>query len=354
MVDAPASQPLHNLQAELSGVKSQWQSLLDVIVDGYNDAYDLHLEALEKMHQARLLREQQEARVRGYYMFVLSVISAGFAGGAVGGLIGAALKPAKDEVLSLANTALREGVKSAGSRASTQLVKSLVPQGVSPPPPNNAPYTPVSPKAFSVYIKKLRLLDDCFAIINERIMDLINAANASNWPAEVGWDVLNSFRKNCFLLTDAPRHDQLPALSTVAKASELAMWVAWTNARDWPWWNEVYIWIDDYAEGLTDFDDEDPNFQYAHELDAGLDRMRELGKADLVKITLSVRTDPSTNSYMQVDVLDLRKLRNLRLQDLPDLPLKKMQDLNFAQIDNLIGRQKFLDNLNNLRPSHVK
>jgi hypothetical protein len=83
MAESEGSKLLSILQAELIGAKTQWEYLEDRIMSGYKDAYKLHVDALTKMKNARLLAEQKEAVFLGIEMFVLSVVSVGFAGGSL-------------------------------------------------------------------------------------------------------------------------------------------------------------------------------------------------------------------------------------------------------------------------------
>jgi hypothetical protein len=376
MADAPASGPLHMLQSELNGAKSQWESLQDRILNGYKDAYKLHVGALQKMQQARLLEEQQEARTRGYYMFVLSVVSVGFAGGLAGGLIGnwlnsavakeiashQAVVEALEEIgvkwtpQAIISPLTRETIKGIGSQAAKDLVGVLVPKSPSRSEIPASAYAPVSPQPFDVYLDKKAELDDCFASINEHLQEAINLANKQNWPAGVGWSLLDAFRKGCPLLRDAPRQDQLPRRDQIAKPAELGMWIAWTNARDWAYWSNTYRWIDDYAQGLTSWDEDDPLFKDAARLDPVLQRLNALGKGDLVTETLGKRNDDRNMPDIDgiaYQILDMRKVRVLRLQDMPDLPFAKMKDLSFSQLDNVVGLGKFLDGLSSLRPPYT-
>jgi hypothetical protein len=279
------------------------------------------------------------------------VVATGYAGGFVGGLIAPWVRKAGERAVEIA---FREAVKGAAGRTTQQLVALGIPQEPEKPTVDPSEYNPVVPQSFDVYLGKKEELDGCFAVANQMVQDMINAANARNTPADIGWEILNSFRKNCPLLVGVPRYDQLPVPSDVAKAAELAMWVIWTNMRDWAYWENTYRWIDDYAGGLTDYDDDDPLYEDVRRLDPVLERMRALGKANLLIETLPIRTDDATNKWSNTDVLDLRKLRKLRLQDMPDLPFRKMKDLSFWHLDHRVGLAKFLDGLRDLPPPYSK
>jgi hypothetical protein len=358
----------------LNGVKSQWDLLQDVIADGYNEAHKLHLGALKEMKRERLLKEQREAESRGMYMFVFSVVSVGFAGGIVGGLFGSWVGEAG---ISVGAKVVREGIKGVATRATQQIVKAAIPQDAPRTNPSPSPYASVSPEGFDVYIKKKTEIDNCFAITNAWLQKMKDTSNLPDeqWGADVGWDILNSFRKNCPLLTDAPDPDpaKLPSQFATAKSAELAMWVAWANAREWPWWNKVYDQLD---RKPSDYSSTDPRFMI--DVDVGLSqdgliseqelapvqkRFAALGMLGAVDMAVPAwfpkkipdelnYTGPRSFDYGAM--LDLRKLRSLPLTGMSNLPFNTMKGLDFSRLDTPQLRGKFLDGLSDVRPFHVK
>ena len=157
------------------------------------------------------------------------------------------------------------------------------------------------------------------------------------------------------------------------KAAELAMWVAWANARDGPWWDKQYKLID--ARNL-----QMPGLQaigWALELGPILKRLNTLGVGAAMQIDTHTRFTtfgPGDCKPQQIHwgpnwepgcaqadlnatdkILDLRKLRILRLQHIPGLPFRGMEklDLNWAQSDLKLGGGDFLSGLRDLRPFHI-
>ena len=359
MAESAASGPLHTLQSELAGVKSQWEYFADRVINGYKDAYKAHLGALQTMKRDRLMREQQEAQQRGVYMFVLSVVAVGFTGGIVGGLIGPWVT---EKGISAATKVVREGVKGAATRTTQQLVKLGVPQGSSPASVDPSPYIPVAPDAFDVYLDKKEELDGCFAEINSWLQRMINMANAENWGGDIGSDILNSFRKNCPLLTDAPDPDKLPERFAAAKSAELAMWIAWAQARDWDWWNKVYAQFDHSSSDL-DVDLIADGLRSEQELYPVQARFAVLGKLGLVNISIPGWFDDNLRDILlragRLDfdyrgMLDLRKVKAMQLSAMTDLPFGQMKNLDFSRLSNPQLRTKFLDGLSDLRPFHLR
>jgi hypothetical protein len=83
------------------------------------------------------------------------------------------------------------------------------------------------------------------------------------------------------------------------------------------------------------------------ELNPVVDRIKDLKKWEAIKSSYGFRSQPDV-------VLDLRKLRALRLDTMADLPFTKMKGLDFATLSNLQLRGKFLDGLSEVRPFHFK
>jgi hypothetical protein len=186
-----------------------------------------------------------------------------------------------------------------------------------------------------------------------------NLSNTENWPAEAGQSILDSFRKSCQLLTDAPDPDHLPPLPLVAKAAELAMWLAWANARDWIWWNKVYDKIDtvdtkEYTGRSV--------FLLTDVMKSALELNPILMRLNSPELNVGAFVQKDTGMYFGNDIkgtdkiLDLRKLRRLRLQHLPNLPFSGMEKLDFSTVQTnfQLGGGDFLESLRNVRPVHIK
>jgi hypothetical protein len=351
MADSPASASLHALQSELAGAKTQWEYLEDRLTNGYKDAYKTHVGVLKAMENAKILAEQADAKWIGIGMFVFSVVSVGFAGGLVGGVIAPWVKKAEQ---GTADAVIRQGIQGIATRTTQQSVLRVVPERPTGSSPDGSPYVAASPQAFDAYLDTKEELDGCFAIVNAYIQSLINLSNSEQWPAEVGQTILDSFRHNCRLLTDSPEPSQLPKRELVARAAEIAMWVAWANARDWVYWGDVYRELDGRGMGprgeMRTVQLGVREFQ-TNELYPILDELKNLG---ISGVQLEIRQHHAQGLRDNL-VLDLRKLRSLQLQHLVDLPFTKMPTLNvsFAQVGLRLGGGGFLDGLRDLRPYHV-
>src|SRR5215217_8181717 len=135
--ESPASGPLHMLQTELNGAKSQWEYLEDRIINGYKDAYKLHSAALKQAEDAHLEALRKDAQIKAIGMFVFSVVSVGFAGGLVGGIIA---PWAASAAAGTAQAALRQGVQGIATRTTQQTVLRIFPEGPDQPSVSGSPY----------------------------------------------------------------------------------------------------------------------------------------------------------------------------------------------------------------------
>src|SRR5215813_13335602 len=113
--ESPASAPLHNLQSELLAAKAAWEQLGVRVGKGYTSAYSKHVQTLAQMKKAK------EEASSNALMFVFSIVSIGFAGGVVGGLMGPWVKKVGE---STAHFVFREGVRSIGQQGAKDLVKA--------------------------------------------------------------------------------------------------------------------------------------------------------------------------------------------------------------------------------------
>jgi len=225
MAESPASVPLHHVMTEINGVKSQWEALIDRISQGYGDAYKKHVEALDAV---RKKRKDIENANREALIFLFSVVSMGFAGGAVGSLFANWTKGAADNV---AKYAFREGLRGVASETAKKSMGAAVTTILSGPSSGDG-LDPVVATPWEDYLEKKTRLDTCFARVNEHLTTLITTANKESWSEAVGQEILDSWRKYCPLLVDAPKADAPPKREDMARGAEVLMWVAWCNAQD--------------------------------------------------------------------------------------------------------------------------
>jgi len=395
-----AYQPLANLQSEINGAKSQWESLLDRLINGYKDAYKAHKDALKELE--RLIKKDTESDV-GALMFIFSVVSVGFAGGFVGGLVAPWVEKAGEEAFK---RAVREGVKDIAKHGAWGMVEGATKKlehVAADSARGGSPYEPLVPDTLDQYLDKKEEFDRCFGRLNEFIEDLKNQSDKEQWPAQTGQAIQRHFWAEMPVLRDAPHDKDLPPREKVGKAAELLMWVLWAKDRDWDWWMPRYQLLDEatYRRGeyykkyqeyqrkmrewekagrwkvgdpprpveniLTDDPETvtrvgspfDPYLKEGHAplnsrsiesdyrrvledaktLHPVLRRLMQLGKADVQNVVPSALE----GSAGQLPILDLRKLANLPVDPIFP-PLKEVPN-------TALLRAKFLDGLRDFRPS---
>ncbi len=347
--ESPASGPLHNLQSELLSAKAIWEQLGVRIAKGYTVAYGKHVEALAEMK-----REQTEASSDAL-QFVFSIVCVGLAGGVVGGLMGPWIKKATE---STAHFVFRESVRGIAqqgakdlAKAGDEKLKKLNIDGAT-----DDPYTTNSPKEIAVDEDIRGRISSAFGPVLEALEAMIAEANRLQADAAAGQAILNSFRQTCPLMADQPAQADIPSEDYAARASELAMWVAWANERDWEWWNPIYNLLDEAERKFGKSDREGPEMiqvfnelKSAKKMDPVGRRMAVRGKWAEVSNTTTIAFGPRKDTTHET-YTDLRKLRALRLDE-PTLPFRRLSGLSF-QWDKTkpFERVKFLSNFKSLKP----
>lgn len=120
------------------------------------------------------------------------------------------------------------------------------------------------------------------------------------------------------------------------------------------YWDRIYRVIDgkgSYRDEIGGLADLGGNEYRTNELYPVLDELKDLG-IDGLQIELRMH---HAQGLRDNKVLDLRKLKSLRLQHQVDLPFTDMHNLNFAfaQVGLRLGGGNFLDGLRDVRPYHV-
>jgi hypothetical protein len=371
--ESPASGPLHHLQSELLAAKSAWEQLGVRIAKGYTLAYAEHVNTLTLMKKAKEAEMSNNA-----LMFVLSVVSVGFAGGLVGGLIAPFIQNVGARIAGRVWSSAVAGATQDTAKGLVKIGAQVIDDARKG---EGDPYRAVSPKDLLVDQEIRDRIASAFGPILEALDAMIDEANTVQADASAGQTILNNFRQNCPLLTDKPAQADIPSERDAWRAAELAMWVAWANERDWSWWNKQYEvldpmarhyygrkerWYDDRPHGLLDAK------KYVLELDPVGNRLAAMGKRWQVSdsvlfypIPLRGTTDEelrqpnafttSTENGHQRDsflYIDLRKLRALRIDDV-DLPFRKLSGLSFGwDRTSPLGQALFLSKTQDVKPAY--
>jgi hypothetical protein len=312
MAESKASGPLHHLMTEITGVKSQWEAMVDRISLAYGDAYKRHVGALDLVRKKRA--EVQNAN-REVMQLMFGITTMGFAGGAVGSLFAPWTKAVEHKVVQYA---FREGVKGAVDETTQKVTENAMKKifdgkwGSS----GSGPLDPSAPQPWEQYLEKKTKLDICFGLVNETLTSLINLANAEQWSESIGQNILDGWRKSCPLLTDAPKEADAPDRRTLARGAEILMWSAWCMEQDWKWWKKQYdnmnfLFVTDPSKdfylGNPDFRAAVDAVQYAHEF-----RPVRFRTLDLVGSKATINIDDKWRKKMGNlfvgEVIDLRIL----------------------------------------------
>jgi hypothetical protein len=347
--ESPASTLLHDLMTELLSAKSAWERLGVRVAKGYTTAYDFHVKTLKKME-----RSNTEASSDAL-MFVFSAACIGFAGGVVGGIMGPWVKKTAE---STGHFIFREGVRSILQQGAKDLAKAGVEKlkKVRIDEGSNDPYETKSPKEIAVDLDIRDRIGSAFGPVLEALDAMIYEANDKQADATTGQAVLNSFRLTCPLLTDKPEEGEMPQEPAIARAVELAMWVAWANERDWGWWTPRYQRLDAAAQKIGTEERETGGssgvvneIADAAKMDHVGERMVFLGKwAEVRNNTANSygpRKDVSHFTYT-----DLRRLRALPLDE-ATLPFRRLSGIRFQwDKTNPLQKVEFLSNFKSLKP----
>lgn len=346
--ESKASGPLHHLQSELLSAKAAWEQLGVRIAKGYTTAYGKHQKTLTRMKKAK------EEASSDALSFVFSIVSIGFAGGIVGGLMGPWIKRASE---STAKFVFREGTRGLAQQGAKDLVKVGGEKLKDLSEASDDPYTTNSPKEIAVDVDIRDRISTAFGPVLEALDAMIAEANSRNADLATGQAILNNFRKFCPLMTDKPAQEDIPTELAASNASELSMWIAWANERDWAYWKPIYSNLDAAARkaakiaadggGMGTWDVS--ALREALELDPIGERLQALGKWLEVKNVTDKFVDPEPYKATEVAYMDLRKLKELRLE--PTLPFRRIARLDL-QWDKTkpLDRMKFLSNFQSLKP----
>lgn len=298
---------------EINGAKSQWEAMVDRISLAYGDAFKRHTGTLDVIRKRRIAAQNAS---REALLLMFSTTTIGFAGGAVGSLFAPWVSAVEKKVVQYA---FREGVKGATDEATkkvTELAMGKIFGTATWGQSGTSALDPSAPQPWEQYLEKKSKLDNCFGLVNETLQSLINLANAEKWSEAVGQNILDSWRKSCPLLTDAPKAADAPDRNTLARGCELLIWVAWCMELNWKWWKTQYdnmnfLFVTDPRKPLYGGD---PAFraavaavQHAHEFRPVLFRTR-----DLIGSKATIYIDHEWKKKMEhlfvEEVIDLRMI----------------------------------------------
>lgn len=226
-----AVQILNQSAETLNTAQLQWETYATGLGLGYVTAYRRHKAILGKMKAMR------QANAEAMY-FILSIVTAGFAGGLAAGVMAPWIKKAAEGTAQAVwRQVVGETTKEFLKTSYKELSKTIAEVSSA-----NGMFEPAAQDPLEHHLTMTYQVGRCFSFIRDKIEELKQKAQNESWLRPQGEEWLNKI-KNIPLVKDYPREKDMPDQETVAQKSELAMWILWGNVRDFPYWttrrNEV-------------------------------------------------------------------------------------------------------------------
>ncbi len=224
-----AGQEIHVLMGELSSAQHQWNTYATQVGRGYTTAYGWHDDTVKKV-QERLRLAAESA------YWLLSLLCVSFAGGLVGGLMAPWVSRAGSMT---ARTMLSETMQSQA--------QSITQKGLEQTRPGESPFRPALKSPLQYWQDMQGEIGLCFSALRGAVEEWMKKVD--NDPrASTPSAVINEFMQKP-LLKDAPKDEDMPDETKVAREAELGMWIAWAQVRDIDYWKERINRVTDRGRG---------------------------------------------------------------------------------------------------------
>lgn len=265
-----AAKEIHEVYGDLNTAQHQWNTYATILGSGYTAAYQNHENVLNRM------KEHKRASSEAMY-FMLSLLTAGFAGGLVGGLMAPWVKAAGEGTAkAVFREVARETTKEFNKK--TWATGAYVAAGLL----DKNPYSPAVTSPLLYWQDMLSEIGIFFAAIREQIereereadADFSNSGaphNYGKWRREV-WSGVP-------IISEYPRQKDMPDKKKVEREAEIAMWIAWAGVRDVDYWSSRTIGLED---GETNSNWEQQAFERHYDLQPVVERLYDLDVAQLV------------------------------------------------------------------------
>jgi hypothetical protein len=278
---------------KLNTAQLQWETYATGLGLGYATAYRRHKSILNNM------KEMRRANAEAMY-FILSIVTAGFAGGLVAGVMAPWIKKAAEGIAQAVwRQIVSETAKEFVKTSYKELSKTIAEVSNS-----NGMFEPAAQDPLEHHLTMTYQVGRCFSFMRDKIEELKKQALNESWPGSKGEEWLNKISE-IPLVKDYPREKNMPDQETVAQKSELAMWILWGNVRDVPYWttrrNEV---LDNDFDGLKEI----IYLKEFEELNPIAERLKTL---DIQAYQLSTVDIPQNTYWGKKRVLDVLRLKNL-------------------------------------------
>lgn len=291
MAESDASKELSRLDTDLNTAQLQWETYATGLGSGYTKAYVRHKETLDG------ILEMRRAGAEAMY-FVLSALTAGFAGGLAGGLIAPWFK---DAAASTAKAVMKEtarGITVEWAKRGWGEMPRTLHKALSNQPPQDM-FHPAVKEPLEYYQDMTYEIGLCFAALRYEVNEIKTWADDNQQPVGVGVLIRDGFKAQP-LLKDQPTILDMPYKEDVARDAETGMWIAWANVRDIEYWNRRMKYAGFSLSSLREL----------QELNPIVNRLKRLGWAPFA--TRLVQHGSSVdNKYTLSTVLDIQGLKLL-------------------------------------------
>jgi hypothetical protein len=309
---SPAAHRAWQLLSIFRQAEEGWLLLVDALAAGYSSAWYRQVAVLDDI-KAKIQADRDRA------CFILSILTAGIAGGLLGGIASGAVRRMGDSSFSAAFA--KNFLTNAASDGASQFGGSAVSYFQSN---GSNPFASpgIEPSTYSATMQKnVRLL---FAGFHDHVADIVDDLESGKAPVQDGEQWYQFYRSS-------PLIQSFPSAKDVGnydfeRDASLCLWIAWGAERDFNYWNEAWRTIDNPPRGLfgmypvgapeqnkydvyrNDIPNWDPIVAEIREIDPTLE-MRVKRSANFLYPSLNLII-PTTITKRETHI-DLRTLRSL-------------------------------------------
>lgn len=228
---SPAAHRAWQLLSIFQQAEEGWLLLVDALAEGYSSAWNRQVAVLDDI-KAKIQADRDRA------CFILSILTAGVAGGLLGGVASGAVRTMGDKTFKEAF--IKNFLTNAASDGASQFGGSAVSYFQSH---GGNPFASpgIEPSTYSATMQKnVRLL---FAGFHDHLADIVDDLESGKAPAQDGEQWYQYYRSSPLIQSfpsaaDVNRYD-------FERDASLCLWIAWGAQRDFAYWNEAWRAIED-------------------------------------------------------------------------------------------------------------
>ena len=252
----PAAHRAWQLLSIFQQAEEGWLLLVDALAEGYSSAWNRQVAVLDDI-KAKIQADRDRA------CFILSILTAGVAGGLLGGIASGAVRKIGDSSFStvFAKNFLTNAASDGASQFGGSAVSYFQSHGSNP-----FASPGIEPSTYSATMQKnVRLL---FAAFHDHVADIVDDLESGKALAEDGEQSYQYYRS-------LPCIQSFPSAKDVSnydfeRDASLCLWIAWGAERDFSYWNEAWRTIEHppaWFRGMRmEIDNSPQAFNYDHYL----------------------------------------------------------------------------------------